>query len=33
MRRLTVIPHKSTADGEYNGYHIPAKSIVLGNAW
>ncbi|GJE98984.1 cytochrome P450 [Phanerochaete sordida] len=27
------IPHRSIADDEYNGFHIPAGSIVIGNAW
>ncbi|GJE97960.1 cytochrome P450 [Phanerochaete sordida] len=27
------IPHRLTVDDEYNGYHIPAGSIVMGNAW
>ena len=28
---VTGVAHKSTADDEYNGYHIPAGSIVIGN--
>ncbi|GJF00668.1 cytochrome P450 [Phanerochaete sordida] len=27
------LPHRSTADDEYKGFHIPAGSIVIGNAW
>ncbi|GJE97961.1 cytochrome P450 [Phanerochaete sordida] len=27
------IPHRLTVDDEYNGYHIPAGSTVMGNAW
>ncbi|TFK37128.1 cytochrome P450 [Crucibulum laeve] len=28
-----AIPHYLTEDDEYNGYHLPAGSIVVGNAW
>lgn len=27
------IPHKATAEDEYNGMHIPGGSIVIANAW
>ncbi|GJE98983.1 cytochrome P450 [Phanerochaete sordida] len=27
------LPHRSIADDEYKGFHIPARSIVLGNVW
>ncbi|GJE97912.1 cytochrome P450 [Phanerochaete sordida] len=27
------IPHKLTVDDDYQGYHIPAGSIVVGNTW
>ena len=27
------IPHQSTSDDLYNGYHIPAHSIVIPNQW
>ncbi|GJE96465.1 cytochrome P450 [Phanerochaete sordida] len=27
------LPHRAMVDDEYNGYHIPAGSVVLGNAW
>ncbi|PFH46821.1 hypothetical protein AMATHDRAFT_153743 [Amanita thiersii Skay4041] len=37
MRWLLVLPggvsHMVTEDDEYNGYHIPKGTIVLGNAW
>ncbi|KIP12370.1 hypothetical protein PHLGIDRAFT_62263, partial [Phlebiopsis gigantea 11061_1 CR5-6] len=37
MRWRPVFPlgvaHRSIADDEYNGYHIPAGSIVVGNVW
>ncbi|EKM55881.1 uncharacterized protein PHACADRAFT_256813 [Phanerochaete carnosa HHB-10118-sp] len=26
-------PHRAMTDDEYNGYHIPAGSIVMGNSW
>ena len=26
-------PHLSTADDIYNGYHIPANSLVVANQW
>jgi Cytochrome P450 len=26
-------PHMSTMDDEYNGFHIPKGTIVMGNAW
>lgn len=29
----TAAPHKSIADDYYNGYFIPAGSIVIGNTW
>ncbi|KAK7043906.1 hypothetical protein VNI00_008072 [Paramarasmius palmivorus] len=28
-----AVPHLTTADEIYDGYHIPAGSIVVGNAW
>nr|BAL05107.1 cytochrome P450 [Phanerodontia chrysosporium] len=28
-----AVPHITTADDEYRGYHIPKGSIVMGNAW
>ncbi|KJA15574.1 hypothetical protein HYPSUDRAFT_148882 [Hypholoma sublateritium FD-334 SS-4] len=28
-----AIPHMSVNDDEYQGYHIPAKSIIVGNLW
>nr|BAL05104.1 cytochrome P450 [Phanerodontia chrysosporium] len=28
-----AVPHKVTTDDEYRGYHIPARSIVVGNVW
>ncbi|KAI0629120.1 cytochrome P450 [Trametes polyzona] len=27
------VPHRSVADDEFNGYHIPAGSIVIPNQW
>jgi hypothetical protein len=27
------VPHTSTDDDEYNGYHIPKGTILIGNAW
>ncbi|GJE96490.1 cytochrome P450 [Phanerochaete sordida] len=27
------VPHRSTADAEYNGYFIPRGSVVIGNIW
>ena len=27
------LPHLSTADDVYNGYHIPACTLVLPNTW
>ncbi|EKM55856.1 uncharacterized protein PHACADRAFT_256765 [Phanerochaete carnosa HHB-10118-sp] len=27
------VPHKLRADDEYNGYYLPAGSIVVGNSW
>lgn len=27
------VAHKSVADDEYNGYHIPRGSLVIGNSW
>ncbi|KIP07997.1 hypothetical protein PHLGIDRAFT_70194 [Phlebiopsis gigantea 11061_1 CR5-6] len=29
----TTVAHKSTADDVYKGFHIPAGSLVIGNAW
>ncbi|KAE9408033.1 cytochrome P450 [Gymnopus androsaceus JB14] len=28
-----AFPHKLTADDVYNGYHLPAGSVILPNAW
>ncbi|KAF9255647.1 cytochrome P450 [Marasmius fiardii PR-910] len=28
-----AVPHRLTVDDEYKGYHIPAGSLVIGNAW
>ena len=28
-----AVPHKVTQDDEYNGYHIPAGALVVGNVW
>jgi len=28
-----AFPHKLTSDDVYNGYHLPAGSVVLPNAW
>jgi cytochrome P450 len=27
------IPHMSAKDDEYNGYHIPKGTILIGNIW
>lgn len=27
------LPHRSMSDDEYDGYFIPARSIVLANTW
>ncbi|EKM58562.1 uncharacterized protein PHACADRAFT_253005 [Phanerochaete carnosa HHB-10118-sp] len=27
------IPHQVSADDEYNGFHIPAGAVVVGNVW
>ena len=27
------VPHRVVADDEYNGYHIPAHSTIIGNTW
>jgi hypothetical protein len=27
------VPHQSTSDDLYNGYHIPANSLVIPNQW
>ena len=27
------VPHQSTSDDLYNGYHIPANSVVFANQW
>lgn len=32
-RTSTAVPHRLTADDVYNGYHLPAGSIVVGNSW
>lgn len=29
----TAIPHQLMTDDTYNGYHIPAGSIIIPNAW
>ncbi|GJE98985.1 cytochrome P450 [Phanerochaete sordida] len=28
-----AVPHRAVVDDEYNGYHIPAGSVVIGNGW
>ncbi|KZP23279.1 cytochrome P450, partial [Athelia psychrophila] len=28
-----AVPHRSTADDEYRGYHIPAGTLVIPNSW
>ncbi|KAI8996249.1 cytochrome P450 [Trametes punicea] len=28
-----AVPHKLTADDVYNGYHLPAGAIIVGNSW
>ena len=28
-----ALPHSLTREDEYEGYRIPAHSIVIGNAW
>lgn len=28
-----ALPHRTTEDDEYRGYHIPKGSVVMGNAW
>ncbi|KAI0820142.1 cytochrome P450 [Trametes gibbosa] len=28
-----AVPHRLTTDDVYNGYHLPAGSIVVGNSW
>ncbi|RPD63476.1 cytochrome P450 [Lentinus tigrinus ALCF2SS1-6] len=28
-----AVPHRLTSDDVYNGYHLPAGSIVVGNSW
>ncbi|KAF7331126.1 Cytochrome P450 [Mycena sanguinolenta] len=33
MSRLSLFPHRVAVDDEYQGYRIPANSIVIGNAW
>ena len=33
MSFYEAIPHMSTFDDEYKGYHIPKGSIVMGNSW
>ncbi|EKM54598.1 uncharacterized protein PHACADRAFT_96498 [Phanerochaete carnosa HHB-10118-sp] len=27
------IPHRTTTDDDYQGYHIPAGTVIFGNAW
>lgn len=27
------VPHMSTQDDEYKGYHIPAGTVVIPNSW
>ncbi|EKM55874.1 uncharacterized protein PHACADRAFT_195925 [Phanerochaete carnosa HHB-10118-sp] len=29
----SATPHRVMADDEYNGYHIPEGSIIMGNSW
>ena len=28
-----AVPHMSTTDDEYNGFHIPNGTVVVANAW
>ena len=28
-----ALPHRTVADNDYSGYHIPAGAIVIANAW
>lgn len=28
-----AVPHRLRVDDEYNGYHLPAGSVVVGNSW
>lgn len=28
-----ALPHQSTEDDEYRGYHIPAGTLVIPNSW
>jgi len=28
-----AVPHRLTEDDTYRGYHLPAGSTVIGNAW
>ncbi|KAK6988629.1 cytochrome P450 [Favolaschia claudopus] len=28
-----AVPHRLSTDDEYQGYHLPAGSLVIGNAW
>ena len=31
--RTTAVPHRLVMDDVYEGYFLPAGSIVFGNAW
>ncbi|EKM55885.1 uncharacterized protein PHACADRAFT_209397 [Phanerochaete carnosa HHB-10118-sp] len=33
LDRVVATPHRAMFDDEYNGYHIPAGSVVMGNTW
>lgn len=28
-----ALPHAASTDDTYRGYHIPAGSVIIGNAW
>ncbi len=31
--RTTAVPHRLVTDDVYEGYFLPAGSMVIGNAW
>ena len=31
--RTTAVPHRLVTDDVYEGYFLPAGSVVIGNAW
>jgi hypothetical protein len=33
LRSSEAVPHMSTVDDEYKGFHIPKGTIMIGNAW